>query len=779
MKNRLKRFLLMVLIITSIITNGSILFLINYQVNKNIEKTKESTIKDIEKIVLEFDRKIMQMEKEINLHGYSVIKYVSGELIEEGILKENVNSSYLEGLCSEYEIDDIYLVRDDGKIYKSTDPRMLYMNIFQMPDYLTNNIKEIYGKGEVCTQRVIPEINTGKLNKYYFYNPKDTDLIIGIAIDFNSYIEEHNYKSYNKELLADILLDPSLNKTHVNEIDVYDLSNDIGWSVMRSKKTLSKDINFIEKLRLEDTIVENNKGQVAIYDYQENDEGRPYCIEVKMDFTIIYDVLYKVMIIILIMSIILVLVLYPIIFRYFIINFNDRIEIINRQLNKLSNGDYSIDGEYDKSPSRLHIKDSDELQNIIYNIDELRDNIETRENELKSQLSYIKCLIDTVPVPMFTKNSLGIYSDCNIAYMKAFSISEDYLKDKKCLEFFSEELKRTIKETDKYLLKNGGEKFTNEKIVYADGSVHDIVLCKSTYVNADGSIAGIVGVFYDITSRLEAEKNKMLLEETIELDRIKTEFFANISHEFKTPINIILSSIQLIELYLNKKDDNLDISKIIKYTNVMKQNDYRLIRLVNNFIDVIKLDSGYIEADLKNLNIVEIVENITLSVVSFIENNGIEIEFDTNLEEKIVSFDPYHMERILLNLISNAIKFTKPGGKITVVIQVEEEETYIFVRDTGIGIAEDKQEIIFKKYIQIDKSLTREHEGSGIGLSIVKNLVELNGGEISVNSKLGKGSEFIIKIPNKVIETSSQEKTNNYNSLVERISIEFSDIISS
>jgi signal transduction histidine kinase len=233
------------------------------------------------------------------------------------------------------------------------------------------------------------------------------------------------------------------------------------------------------------------------------------------------------------------------------------------------------------------------------------------------------------------------------------------------------------------------------------------------------------------------ERTKSLIE-TIRYEELRTEFFANISHELRTPLNVIFGGYQMIELMLKDNMPSKNGDKIENYLSTVKQNCYRLVRLINNLIDITKMDSGYFQLDLENLDIVNVVESITLSVAEYIKNNGVSLIFDTYVEEKVMSFDADKIERIMLNLLSNALKFTSQGGNIIVTMYDRGDTIIISVKDDGIGIPEDKQESIFDRFIQVDKSLSRNREGSGIGLSIVKSLVELHGGTISLKSELGK-----------------------------------------
>ncbi len=292
-----------------------------------------------------------------------------------------------------------------------------------------------------------------------------------------------------------------------------------------------------------------------------------------------------------------------------------------------------------------------------------------------------------------------------------------------------------------------------------------------------GEKDSVIATVRDITERKNAELRSK--EEASELEKLRTEFFANISHELRTPLNIILGVTQIAKRDIQDEEKAIDKRKMLNNINIQRQNCFRLLRLINNLIDATKLDAGHFELDMINCNIVSVVEEITLSVAGYINNNNINLIFDTDVEEKILACDPDKIERIMLNLLSNCIKFTNDGGSIFVNIFDGEEFVTLTVEDTGIGIPEDKVNIIFDRFRQVDKSFTRNYEGSGIGLSLVKSLVEMHGGTISVESKYGVGTKFIIKFPVKLLDNSKEKsnmENNITNSYVEKIKIEFSDI---
>lgn len=255
----------------------------------------------------------------------------------------------------------------------------------------------------------------------------------------------------------------------------------------------------------------------------------------------------------------------------------------------------------------------------------------------------------------------------------------------------------------------------------------------------------------EIEKKLVKEiEDRIIVEQKLRRSKENTEYFANLSHEFKTPLNVILSTIQLIEIISNNND-----RKAREYLKIMKQNCYRLLRLVNNIIDLTKIDEGYLKLDMKNYDIIRVVEDICMSVVGYAQNKGISLIFDTEVEELIIACDEEKIERIILNILSNAIKFTEKNGNIKINMRVEGLYVLVSIKDSGIGIHRDLQEKIFERFEQADKSLSRRQEGSGIGLALTKQLVEMHNGIINIISEYGKGSEFIIKLPINTIHNKS------------------------
>jgi len=256
----------------------------------------------------------------------------------------------------------------------------------------------------------------------------------------------------------------------------------------------------------------------------------------------------------------------------------------------------------------------------------------------------------------------------------------------------------------------------------------------------------------------------------------RNEFFTNISHELRTPLNVIYSVLQMQMSYYS----NLTSGNIEKYNKIIKQNCLRLIRLVNNIIDISRIEAGFFKPLYIAENIVNIIENITMSIAAYAENKKMNLIFDTEIEELYCNCDANLIERIMLNLLSNSVKYGKENGTIKVFIYKTNLNITISIKDDGIGIPEEMQKKIFERFQKVDTSLSRKSEGSGIGLSLVKSLVEIHGGTIICKSKINEGTEFLVTLPFTSVEddlSSNMEKHILYEKdSSEMVNIEFSDI---
>ena len=246
--------------------------------------------------------------------------------------------------------------------------------------------------------------------------------------------------------------------------------------------------------------------------------------------------------------------------------------------------------------------------------------------------------------------------------------------------------------------------------------------------------------------RKEMEKNEQLFKKVLSLEQNKNNYFVNLSHELRTPLNVLSSINQLIKEF-TKKDNFITPEKLSYYMGIMDRNCSRLLSLINNLIDHTKIENNSYIINKKDEDIVYLVEETVLDMKDYIEEKGLELIFDTDVEEKVIRCDKVDIERCIINLVGNAVKFTPEGGLIEVLLQDLDDKVKIIVKDNGIGISEEKQKIIFDRFNQVVDESSEQKGGSGLGLTITKQLITLHNGEIYVESEVGVGSEFIIILP--------------------------------
>ena len=246
----------------------------------------------------------------------------------------------------------------------------------------------------------------------------------------------------------------------------------------------------------------------------------------------------------------------------------------------------------------------------------------------------------------------------------------------------------------------------------------------------------------EINNTLMYEQERKKAEALAEIDKAKTLFFSNISHEFRTPLTLIIGSLE--QMRLESGNTMQDKNKAILETT--HRNAMRLLRLVNNLLDFNSIEAGRNKAKYQPTNIVLFTKYIASSFNSLIEHAGLQFQIDCDNITEPVYIDRSMWEKIVLNLLSNAFKFTLNGG-IYITLTTTGSEVLLKIRDTGVGIPNSDLSKIFQRFYRSDKITGRTYEGSGIGLSLVQELVHLHGGKISVNSEEGNGSEFIVSIP--------------------------------
>ena len=270
-----------------------------------------------------------------------------------------------------------------------------------------------------------------------------------------------------------------------------------------------------------------------------------------------------------------------------------------------------------------------------------------------------------------------------------------------------------------------------------------------------GQVEAAIVCSRDVTAQMERNKRDLMDQQRMlaleqrqreSLQRameMKDQFFSLVTHELKTPLAVIDLAVQAIQSIQSPEPTG----KLQAYLQSIRQSNYRQLRLVNNLLDMARATSGHMRIDRQCYDIVALVEALVDSVRIFTEKKGMALSLSAPPGPLLLCVDAEKLERILLNLLSNAIKFSPQESRVEVELALEEDWLALTVRDQGIGIPPDKQELIFERFGQVDSSLSRRAEGTGIGLALVRQFAQALGGDVSVESRSGQGSAFTLRLP--------------------------------
>lgn len=279
---------------------------------------------------------------------------------------------------------------------------------------------------------------------------------------------------------------------------------------------------------------------------------------------------------------------------------------------------------------------------------------------------------------------------------------------------------------------------------------------RNTYLVSGLLITFILLLLY-VGQRYKSKKNHQLLEKEQEVAEMKSNFFSNISHEFRTPLTLISGPIEMLK-------EGIENSKMRSQLDIMEKNADRLLSLINQLLDLSRLESGKLELFREKTNIVGMVKGVTMTFQSLAEIKKIGLTIETEIAFLEFNVDREKVETILINLINNAFTYTPKGGKVTVSLEIEEDQhgdnvCQIRVKDTGKGIPEQELPYVFNRFYRGSDSEMEQTEGTGIGLALTKELVELHGGSIEVSSKESQWTEFVVTLPIENADYSEESRS--------------------
>ncbi|HLN53399.1 MAG TPA: cache domain-containing protein [Lentimicrobium sp.] len=404
----------------------------------------------------------------------------------------------------------------------------------------------------------------------------------------------------------------------------------------------------------------------------------------------------------------------------------------------------------DASEGHMEINETElyspEFKSLAIAANKMISDLKQARNQLEKEHSLLRSVINSMPDMVFLKDIHSRYIGCNDAFLKYLQLKEEDFLGKTDFELFDKDSAEFYYKNDLQILKNGIPIRNEEWITMPDGNKYLYDTVKVLCHHKNGEIIGILCISRDITERdLIQKKYIEAKEKAEESDRLKTAFLANMSHEIRTPMNSIVGFSNLIA------EGDLTREEQAEYVEHINTGINNLLNLINDIIDIAKIEAGQLNIKPEYYSIGKLIDDVYVSTSEYkkrFNRQGVTFNYviEDRLRETRVLIDPYRLNQVLTNLIVNAIKFTLKGS---IVFGCEKRDSglYFYVSDTGIGITEKDQEVLFRRFTQVGDNNGYKAGGTGLGLAISKHLIELMYGQIGVQSHKGKGSLFYFTIP--------------------------------
>ncbi|EKF9772421.1 response regulator [Vibrio cholerae] len=363
------------------------------------------------------------------------------------------------------------------------------------------------------------------------------------------------------------------------------------------------------------------------------------------------------------------------------------------------------------------------------------------ERKVLEQSQLNQEILDATPNPMYCLSADGKFLTVNVKFLDLMGLYNNEVIDKEPQEIFPAEVAERFAAAHQVLTQQQSSQNYEVSLVDYTGVQREMLVYEASFSDRADKVNGIVGILLDMTERKEMEDELRKAKEAADaMSQAKGDFLANMSHEIRTPMNAILG---MAHLALNTPLDTTQR----KYVTRINESAKNLLGIINDILDFSKMEAGKLNVERIDFNLDDVLDNVTAVVSLKAQEKGIEflMDIDPHIPLGLIG-DPLRLGQVMVNLCGNAVKFTSQGEIVLSarVSQLNEQQVTLrfAVKDTGIGIAQDKLDDLFDAFSQADNSITRQYGGTGLGLSISKQLVELMGGQITVHSEEGKGSTF-------------------------------------
>lgn len=351
-----------------------------------------------------------------------------------------------------------------------------------------------------------------------------------------------------------------------------------------------------------------------------------------------------------------------------------------------------------------------------------------------------------MPMPAYLKDSNGVYRLANAAFSDCFEVDSSKVVGATDRDILPSDLATLIIAGDREVLRDGKPATEALAISLPSGTERSIDLIRFTLMQGEGS-ACLAGIVVDTTAHTLAKRELRESQRQAELgNRSKSEFLANMSHELRTPLNAIIGFSEIIKTEMLGP---IGQPSYIEYGTDINESAMHLLGLINDILDLSKIEAGSEELAEETVTIPDLVDAVIMLVKTRAHNSGIKLVTETPDDPPVLIADKRKVKQVLVNLLTNAIKFTPKGGQVILRTAGDDRtgDLMFQVIDTGVGMAEEDIPRALNPFSQLDRQLSRKHEGTGLGLPLAKRMVEMHFGTLAIVSAIGEGTTITVRFP--------------------------------
>lgn len=366
------------------------------------------------------------------------------------------------------------------------------------------------------------------------------------------------------------------------------------------------------------------------------------------------------------------------------------------------------------------------------------------EKEMREAKDKYRMIFEKSPLGIIHFDTYGVITQCNKSFVDIVGVEEaNIIGNIIGLDLLKSDTSEEIKKCVTAVLSGEPDNYSGSSFSFIGATDTPIRASFVPVITEDKAIAGGICIVEDITESKKAREALIHAKNVAEeASRTKSEFLSNVTHELRTPLNAIMGFSDLLQESIEDKlNDNQR-----KYLNNIIAGGKDLLDVINNILDVSNIEAGKTNLELEDIHLEGLIQDVMTEMSSFASKKNIALQMELDPQVKSIRVDRNKLQQILINLVSNAIKFGKEKGFVKIRSKQMHDTLHIEVIDNGIGISTEDQQRLFKPFIQLDSSSTRKYKGNGIGLYIVKQFVDLHGGNVWLESEIGKGSTFTFTI---------------------------------